>query len=37
MSRVNKNATAAGTTRKLKTINTPATGTASVMTTPNER
>src|SRR6266550_540175 len=37
MSRVKRNAITAGTTRKLKTISTPATGTASVITTPNDR
>src|SRR3989442_1433497 len=37
MSRVNRNAITAGTTRKLNTIRTPATGTASVMTTPKDR
>src|SRR5439155_17216680 len=37
MSRVSRNAMTAGTTRKLNTISTPATGTASVITTPNER
>src|SRR5437764_533557 len=37
MSRVNRNAMTAGTTRKLNTISTPATGTASVITTPNDR
>ena len=37
LSVLNRLAITAGTTRKLKTISTPATGTASVMTTPNER
>src|SRR5439155_12266323 len=34
ISRVKRNAITAGTTRKLNTISTPATGTASVITTP---
>src|SRR6266576_3537905 len=37
ISRVKRNAITAGTTRKLNTISTPATGTASVITTPNDR
>src|SRR2546426_55226 len=37
ISRVKRNAITAGTTKKLKTISTPATGTASVITTPNDR
>ena len=35
--RVNRNAIAAGTTRNVKTISTPPTGTENVITTPNER
>ena len=37
LSAVNRFAITAGTTRKLKTINTPAMGTARVITTPNDR
>ena len=37
MSRVKRKAITAGTTRKLNTMSTPATGTARVITTPNDR
>ena len=37
MSRVNRNAITAGTTRKVNTMSTPPTGTASVITMPKER
>ena len=37
LSPVNRFAMTAGTTRKLNTMRTPARGTASVMTTPNDR
>src|SRR5207245_2729367 len=37
MSRVNMKAMTAGTTRKLNTMRTPATGTANVINTPNDR
>src|SRR5206468_4329848 len=37
LSAVNRFAITAGTTRKLKTISTPAMGTANVITTPNDR